>query len=104
MRCSAALGSGDFRQPGLRPVRGAEELGTRPAVPAVVAFQKLEDDDFYPGLIALSRPVGRKDLAVQLSRLGGEVVYTARGTVKGRASNSLCVRRRRPESLQWPEP
>jgi len=61
---------------------GAERLSKRPATPAVVALQDVEYDEFYPGLIALSRPSGQDRVAVQLSRLSGEAVYVAQGSLQ----------------------
>ncbi|XVV07700.1 HEAT repeat domain-containing protein [Actinosynnema sp. CA-248983] len=66
-----------------RGVLGAEgkgKLRRGPATPAVVAVQDLEYDDFYPAMIALSRPRGDR-LAVRLTRLTGEDVYVAEGSL-----------------------
>jgi hypothetical protein len=62
--------------------QGVERLGSRPATPAIVAMQNVEHDDFYPGLIALSRPSDKDRVTVQLSRLSGDAVYVAEGSSK----------------------
>ncbi|KOX18415.1 hypothetical protein ADK67_37130 [Saccharothrix sp. NRRL B-16348] len=63
---------------GVLGTEGRGRLRRGPATPAVVAVQDLEYDDFYPALIALSRPRGDR-LAVRLVRLTGEDVYLAEG-------------------------
>lgn len=62
---------------------GAGKLGKGPAAPTVIAMQDLEYDDFYPGLIGLTRPTGRDRITLQLTRLTGEPVYMGQGSVKG---------------------
>ena len=62
---------------------GMDRLMSRPAAPAVVAMQNQEHDDFYPGLIALSAPDGKDGVTVRLSRLSGDAVYVADGSMKG---------------------
>jgi hypothetical protein len=64
-------------------LEGMGRLTSRPAAPAVVVFQNQEHEDFYPGLIALSDPDGEDGVAVRLSRLSGDAVYVADGSVKG---------------------
>jgi len=54
-------------------------LAERPALPAVVAFQSPEHDDFYAALLVLSRPSGNGGVAIAVTRLTGDTVYTAEG-------------------------
>lgn len=61
---------------------GLRALTERPALPAVVAFASPEDDDFYPGLLVLSRPGGDERVGLVVTRLGGEPAYVAEGTLE----------------------
>ncbi len=62
---------------------GAGKLSKRPATPTVIAMQDVEYDDFYPGLIGLSRPTGQDRVRLELTRLTGEPVYIGEGSVRG---------------------
>jgi hypothetical protein len=69
---------------GFAGLEGAERLRSGPAAPAVIAMQNQEHDDFYPGLIALSDPDGKGGVTVRFSRLSGDVVYVADGSLQGK--------------------
>lgn len=60
---------------------GVKALAQRRALPAVVAFQDVEYDEFNPGLVVLSRPNGKDGVTLLLTRLNGEPVYTGEGSV-----------------------
>jgi HEAT repeats len=67
---------------GFVEANGPEELGKRPALPAIVAFQDVEyDEEFHPRLVVLSRPSGRGRITLLLTRLGGDPVYVGEGAV-----------------------
>jgi len=56
-------------------------LKQKPALPAIIAFQSVEYDEFYPRLIALSRPKGKEKVTLTLTTLTGDVVYFGDGSV-----------------------
>jgi len=61
---------------------GPGKLSKRPATPTVIAMQDVEYDDYYPGLIGLTRPTGKNRIKLELTRLTGEPVYVGEGTVE----------------------
>lgn len=68
---------------------GVKTLKQRPALAAIIAFQSVEYDEFYPRLLVLSRPNGKK-VRLTLTTLTGEVVYWGDGSVdQGAAEGEL---------------
>jgi len=54
----------------------------RPALPAIVAVQDPEYDEYNPVLVMLSRPARGNQVTLQLTRLGsGEPIYVGEGSV-----------------------
>lgn len=69
---------------------GPGTLAQRPALPAIVAFQDVEYDEFHPRLVVLSRPSGGGRITLLLTRLGGDPVYVGEGSVnRGEAEFEL---------------
>jgi hypothetical protein len=60
---------------------GLQALARRPALVAVVAEVNEETEEFYPNLVALSRPQGQERVSLLLTRLEGEPIYTGEGSV-----------------------
>jgi hypothetical protein len=62
---------------------GRQALLKDPALLAIVAFRSVEYDEFYAGLLVLSRPRRTDGVTLLLTRLTGEPVYVAEGSVTG---------------------
>ncbi|MBB2923281.1 HEAT repeat domain-containing protein [Cellulomonas cellasea] len=65
-----------------RGAAGVERLGRAPSLTAVVAALNEETEEFYPSLLALTRPAGGDGVQLWLTRPSGEPVYTGRGTLR----------------------
>jgi HEAT repeats len=81
---------------GLLGDAGRRTLLSRPAIPALVASQNVEYDNFDPALLALSRPIGSSTVSVLLTRLSGEPVYAGEGSITERGLELELRAVRRP--------
>jgi len=61
----------------------AAALTGKPALAAVVAFQNLEHEGFFPGLLVFTRPDGRDRINLLVTRPAGDPAYAGTGTVSG---------------------
>lgn len=60
---------------------GVATFKQRPTLAAIIAFQSVEYDEFYPRLLALTRPNGKEKVRLTLTTLTGDVVYFGDGSV-----------------------
>lgn len=63
---------------------GLKRLLRAPALSAVVAALNEETEEFYPSLLVLTRPVGGDRVRIEMTRPGGEPLYTGVGTISDR--------------------
>jgi hypothetical protein len=61
----------------------AATMTRKPALAAVVAFQNLEHERFFPGLLVFTRPNGQNGINLLVTRPGGDPAYAGTGTVSG---------------------
>jgi len=74
---------------------GVKTLKQRPALAAIIAFQSVEHDEFYPGLLVLSRPDGTR-VRLTVTTLTGNVVYSGDGSMSQGAAEGKLHAAERP--------
>ena len=72
------------------------ERAKRPGLPAIVAVQRLEYDEFYPRFVVLSRPAGKDRVSLQITTLSGDLVYFGEGSVSRTSSEFELQSAQRP--------
>ena len=78
---------------------GAATLSQKPALAGIIAFQNVEYDEFYPRLIALSRPNGKDKIKLSLTTLTGDVVYFGDGSVNQSGAEFELYSAERPGAI-----